>query len=54
MKKWKDKDGYTKRCYKLTMSKDGLEVVQINRGISTTSFSQINVISMDDSIRFGS
>ena len=41
IKRREDKSGFSEKCYKLTISKDNIEVVQVNRDISNTFFSQI-------------
>ena len=43
-----------KRYYKLIISENRVEIIWVDRGVSSTSFSWIEVLSIDDSNKFGS
>ena len=54
---WRDEEtsvvALREKYYKLTMSKNRAEIIWVDRGVSSTSFSWIEVLSMDDSNKFG-
>ena len=48
----RDQDSCLEKWYKLTVSKDKIGVIQVDRDISNTSFSQIKVLFMGN-VRYG-
>jgi len=52
LKKWRDQSSGLEGYHKFTVSKDKMHILRVDRDIDSFSFSQIEIFSASDNIRF--